>query len=518
MKSLFVWRTLALICLQTAPIWTWTPGASESNRINFLDNAREATRAMSTNDDITWTRSNCAQQSAQRRRLLSFLATAATVAVGDIGPSNASPIFAGLAKFSAQGEDGIDSFYMFPPIRNATNFNLGSGSNGEVISSELVQLKLIPVRNALFRELKATLESLLALRVRSEKPLDAETWNHANQRLDETISNLDKKRGQLRPYFNPLSEEDTLKQITKNVRCEALVESLRQQLVELEDCTASRNTTRLFRVHREALLTLADVGELLVSQFPYQVPTEAKFSYLPRLQGRARVTFSFRRGTKALGNVTILADGFGAPITAGNFVDLAIRNFYTGLPIKNSKRRLGSASTTFEVANLPILGSFQEGFYDPLTATLRRIPLEMVRLDKSSGVPNLSYARGLSTLNTLVEPADNSRPLLSFNIPGIVAMNHPDKNYNGASSEFFSLQAQSVVDGKRSLLDGEFAPFGYIVQGYDLFQSLQPNDVIDHTVVDEWGQMNLVKLRRSSFSEVVEGSATKAVDGNSTDK
>lgn len=91
-------------------------------------------------------------------------------------------------------------------------------------------------------------------------------------------------------------------------------------------------------------------------------------------------------------------------------------------------------------------------------------------------------------------------------MPGLVAMNHREKDENSASSEFFCLQENSVVEGKQSLLDGEYAPFGYIIEGYDLFQRLQPNDVIDATSVDEWGQLNLVKLRRSSFSEVVQAS------------
>jgi cyclophilin family peptidyl-prolyl cis-trans isomerase len=85
--------------------------------------------------------------------------------------------------------------------------------------------------------------------------------------------------------------------------------------------------------------------------------------------------------------------------------------------------------------------------------------------------------------------------------------NRPDKSLNGGSSEFFSLQLDSLPENKRRLLDGEYAPFGYIVDGYDLFLSLLPGDIIDSTYVDELGQLNLVKLRQSSFSEVVQSSS-----------
>ena len=53
---------------------------------------------------------------------------------------------------------------------------------------------------------------------------------------------------------------------------------------------------------------------------------------------------------------------------------------------------------------------------------------------------------------------------------------------------------------------GEYAPFGYVVDGYDLFLSLIPGDIFENTYVDDLGQLNLVKLRESSFSEVVQSS------------
>lgn len=173
------------------------------------------------------------------------------------------------------------------------------------------------------------------------------------------------------------------------------------------------------------------------------------------------------------------------------------------------------------MASIPILGSFQEGFYDPLTAKLRRVPLEIVRVEQGRGMtpgkvaPQLSYAEEKSIgpvrrWDFSDTPAsiqnENSRALLSFDIPGLVALNHPDKNLNGGSSEFFSLQLESLPDSKRHLLDGEYAPFGYIVDGYDLFLSLVPGDAIENTYVDEFGALNLVKLRQSSFSEVVQSS------------
>jgi len=59
--------------------------------------------------------------------------------------------------------------------------------------------------------------------------------------------------------------------------------------------------------------------------------------------------------------------------------------------------------------------------------------------------------------------------------------------------------------GKYSQLDGQYAPFGYIIGGSDVFNSLQPGDMIDSTSVDDFGQLNLVTIRSSTFREVAQG-------------
>lgn len=379
--------------------------------------------------------------------------------------------------------------------------------NAYTVTSELCLLKLLPIKNAVFRGLERTVVGVSTLK----NAQDAATWTKAQEAIVEAIETVDTTRGRLEPVFNP--EEDTMIQIIKGERGEQLIEAFRTRLDELANATAVQNATRTFRAQKLALLALADVGEFLVPAFPYDVPSEGQYSYLPRLLGRAKVTFAIRRKKKMIGNITIIADGFAAPITAGNFVDLSIRNFYTGLPVKLTRKKVGNENE-FEVATLPVLGSFQEGFYDPLSAKLRRIPLEIIRLEKGMG-PKLSYAEddagaSSSRWDFFDTPAsvtkESGKSLLSFNIPGLVALNHPDKNLNGGSSEFFALQAESLPENKRALLDGEYAPFGYIVQGYNIFLSLLPGDVIESTHVDELGQLKLVKLRQSSFSEVIQSS------------
>ncbi|GKY98756.1 hypothetical protein MPSEU_000831900 [Mayamaea pseudoterrestris] len=397
--------------------------------------------------------------------------------------------------------------YVLSPDRNVTDSLASSertiSAGPEDLSAEQCLLKLLPVRNPFFRELEDKLEQIPPLW--SGDP----SWKSCCKLTESCINELDKRRSILEPVFNP--DDNSLLQISKAERGERLIEAFRRQLVILRnECNKgdATSSSKALQIQRRALLALSEIGELLVAAFPYPVPTQGKFSYLPRLLGRARVTFTMSRKNVVLGNVTILADGFMAPLTAGNFVDLSLRNFYTQLPIKFTKRRLGKTGADFDVANLPILGSYQEGFYDPLTAKLRRVPLELIRLERLSGVPNLAYAQdddqqGGFSSDTVLEPTMNSKALLSFRLPGLVAMNHPDKNINGASSEFFALQKSSITEDKRDYFDGEYAPFGFIIDGIDVFEQLRPNDKIEETYVDEWGQLNLVKLRQSSFSEVL---------------
>lgn len=430
------------------------------------------------------------------------------------------------------------------PIKNATSADSLRTSAVEVLSPERCLLELLPVKNPVFWKLVAFVDSLSILRstVANQSPLLSSTaatkqslsslpsttnlFKAAYKTMGTALQYLDNQRRQLEPIFD--QEDSTLKQIRKGERGEVLAESLREELVALMNSTKYEALTETLALQKRALIVLADIGELLVGAFPYDVPTEGKFANLPRLRGRARVTFGFKRGKELLGNVTIIADGFAAPITAGNFVDLSVRNFYTGLPIKTVKKRLGEPATgrtsffgldaydleTDEkspsvLASVSILGLYREGFFDPLTAKLRRIPLEIVRVDKELGVSKLSYARGFSELSTTeasIGAFKNNKPLLSFDIPGLVALNHPDRFVNGGSSEFFSLQATTLEsDEDRALLDGQYAPFGYIIDGFDLFQSLQPNDVIESTTVGEWGEGNLIKVKGNSFSDVLGG-------------
>jgi len=520
-------------------------------------------------------------------------------------------------------------------------------------TAEKCLLEMLPVKNGVFRRLQELIEGLEVF-----PESDADGWKDTLFDTLAILSLLDSKRSLLEPVFNQDDSTDIF--ISKSSIGERNIEALRSKIEELikissggQDLgsnigkeTVNSNVSRqkngrgrrananlgnldnididvdidkdaFIEGKRQALLALCELGELLVPSYPYAVPSRGKFGYLPRLLGRCTVTFSFERPSssestfgikfgggekKVLGNVTIVADGYAAPITAGNFVDLSVRNFYTGLNVKAMRKRLGlipswsdnvivndlaemkdnldvlksdvgsalerqdavgmlrsklpddnpfsvdaydESRTTMDVV-LPILGSFQEGFYDPLTAKPRRIPLEVVAFDgssqnkvaltysslyasigdaaatgttkysevlsSSSSQRSFSSATSSSSSNSTTTSYSNLKPVLSFDIPNIVALNHPDRAVDGGSSEFFAVSKRDISPKRTSLLDGQYAPFGYIVYGSDVFNSLRPGDVIGATYVSELGQLNLVKIRKNAFEGDEEDSSEQVTN------
>ena len=82
-----------------------------------------------------------------------------------------------------------------------------------------------------------------------------------------------------------------------------------------------------------------------------------------------------------------------------------------------------------------------------------------------------------------------------------MALNHPDRISNGGSSEFFALPRRDVSMKRAKLLDGQYSPFGYIIEGSDVYQSLRPGDIIKSTDVSDTGLLNLVKIRSNAFAK-----------------
>ena len=103
------------------------------------------------------------------------------------------------------------------------------------LSSEYALLRVLPVKNTVFRTVEQNLEALSVLRYRSEanKETINKAWAKADTSVDTVLNILTNKRKQLEPVFNP---DDTIGvAAVKTERGEALLSNLRQDLEYLKE-------------------------------------------------------------------------------------------------------------------------------------------------------------------------------------------------------------------------------------------------------------------------------------------
>ncbi|MFM2060977.1 MAG: hypothetical protein RLZZ507_647 [Cyanobacteriota bacterium] len=169
---------------------------------------------------------------------------------------------------------------------------------------------------------------------------------------------------------------------------------------------------------------------------------------LPRLEGKATVVMTVNGAP-----ITIEVDGENAPITAGNFVDLVQKGVYNGLVF----HRVVREPQPFVVQGGDPKGDGTGGYIDPNSKpkTERRIPLEI----KPEGADEPVYGKTIT-----------KKPVLTHKL-GAVAMARSQMP-NSASSQFYFTLAD------QGFLDGNYAVFGYVTDGFDVVNKIQQGDLI----------------------------------------
>ncbi|EFN59625.1 hypothetical protein CHLNCDRAFT_33486 [Chlorella variabilis] len=255
----------------------------------------------------------------------------------------------------------------------------------------------------------------------------------------------------------------------------AAVEGLKQSLSDFQGVLDAQDKQAVPLVQQQCLDYVGAVEEAMVGAFPFEVPKE--YADLPQLKGRATVEMKFkftdaRENNATGGTMTMVLDGYNAPVSAGDFVDLVRRGFYTGMEIQRADG--------FVVQTGKPDGSSQ-GF--EVDGKVRTIPLEvMVKGDK---VP--VYEETLEDLGRFRES-----PVLPFNAFGTMAIAREEFDPNSGSSQFFWLLKESeLTPTGANLLDGRYGVFGYVTEGSQLLKEMQVGDkIVSAKVVD--GEENLV--------------------------
>lgn len=262
----------------------------------------------------------------------------------------------------------------------------------------------------------------------------------------------------------------------------ALLARVADALPPLDAAVAERSTEKVTRIARDILHIVGDVEQLMVTDFPYSIPSEYKG--LPWLRGRATVDLVVRKANNEQfdingtlydeGRMTLVLDGYSAPLSAGNFLDLVSKGFYDGNDVLRSDGFIVQAGKPKD----------GEGYKDPDTGAVRTVPLEIF----AKGDKTPTY--GLTLEEDGRGAAGTVLPFTSF---GTLAMARTETVADSASSQFFwFLFEPDLTPAGRNLMDGNWAVFGYTTKGESFLKGLQKGDtIVSAKVVD--GLDNLVR-------------------------
>jgi peptidylprolyl isomerase len=239
-----------------------------------------------------------------------------------------------------------------------------------------------------------------------------------------------------------------------------LIEQLKAGMARIQAAAEAKDKQQVYDIRTELLDLVTELEESMVQGFPFEVPVE--YSNLPQLKGRATIEFTTDKG-----KIRAVVDGYSAPVTAGNFVDLVQRGFYDGLPFTRSEE-----SYVLQIGDPP---GPEVGFIDPETKKYRAIPLEV--LVQGDEVP---------TYGITLEDAGRYKdlPVLPFSAFGALAMARPGEDPNGGSSQFFFfLFEPELTPAGLNLLDGRYSVFGYVIEGKDVLEKLKAGDKVESAKV-----------------------------------
>lgn len=310
----------------------------------------------------------------------------------------------------------------------------------------------LPIDNYPIREVQSSLEDI-GNHIRSKR------WGPINSDLGKASRVLSSRRDEILASIPEDRKSDG----------EALLTEITQGVNQLREVVEAKDRDQVIPIKGEVLTKVGLIEKLMVKGFPFDIPEE--YANLPQLKGRATIEMETDKG-----NITLVVDGYSAPVTAGNFVDLVERRFYNGLEFTRSEE-----SYYLQAGDPP---GPEVGFVNPDTGRYRNIPLEvLVKGDK------------LPTYGITLEDAGRFRdqPVLPFSAYGAIAMARSESDANNASSQFFFfLFEPELTPAGRNLLDGRYAVFGYVTQGNDILRELREGDKIISAKVVE-GAGNLVQ-------------------------
>ncbi|WP_330203319.1 peptidylprolyl isomerase [Cyanobacterium sp. Dongsha4] len=330
-------------------------------------------------------------------------------------------------------------------------------AQGDAITDpEAILRYALPIDNDIIRQIQGDIEKISRnLRAKRWAPVEKEVRNAA--------------------FLLKLHQDDLVQGVPEELQPKAreLVTAITEDVAKLQELVEKQDKEQVYLTRARILDNITELEEDMVTGYPFTVPEE--YANLPQLLGRAKVEVETTQG-----NLTIVVDGYSAPVTGGNFVDLVERKFYDGLPFIRAE--------DYYVLQTGDPEGKEVGFIDPDTNKYRAIPLEVLVKGESEPI------YGFTTEDVGMYLA---QPVLPFNAYGAVALARPSTDPNGGSSQFFFFKFDTeVTPPGYNLMDGRFAVFGYVTEGADVLEKLTAEDKIISAHVIE-GKENLVEPQQS---------------------
>ena len=301
--------------------------------------------------------------------------------------------------------------------------------------------------------------------LRTSLPIDQKDLRELQSQLESTTNDLRgnrwssiSKAASRSKFVISNKKNEILKAIpkTKKLEGEKIFISLKNNLDNLAVQASEKNKSDFIKIKNKSLKDIGSLEALLVSEeFPYKIPSE--FDTLPRLLGRATVEIATSKG-----NMTAIIDGYNAPLTAGAFIDLALKGFYNKLPINRAEE--------FFVLQTGDPAGSEIGYINPETKEERHVPLEI----RIPGSDEIIYNNTFEELGLYTET-----PVLPFATMGTLGWAHSEKSLEDGSSQFFFFLYEAELNpAGRNLIDGRYSAFGYVIEGADILNKLEINDQI----------------------------------------
>jgi cyclophilin family peptidyl-prolyl cis-trans isomerase len=375
------------------------------------------------------------------------------------------------------------AFFATPPAV-AKEMASGSGSRVNKDPESLLRLGL-PIKNKEVRKLQASLEGI-KLDIGSKRKLAAADAVKKSKAF-LVGKDADKVKAACR---DPSICGAIIKDMV--VKLDPLADALKESQEAFQGSEQER--TALDKAYAAQQVVVDQLTALEEQLIPagYKRPVPEEYSDLPQLHGRATVEMLIDKADKSAfdyngkivpqAKLVMVIDGYTAPVTGGNFIDLVQKGFYNKMEIQRSD---GFVVQTGDPAGEA------DGYVAKGSKTVgngkhgeRLIPLEILVRGDSTPVYE-------STIED--EGRGGEATVLPFSAYGAMGWAREEYDPNSGSSQFFWLLFDSdLTPAGKNVLDGRYPCFGYVTEGADFLSSILEGDVIVSAKVVDGGE-NLVQ-------------------------